>query len=114
MAKPLSEEDIKKISKLPAVKKVTEAGRIYYSEEFQEHFLEEYSAHGKPTRIFREAGLTPELIGYKRIERDRPLEGKGAEGSGGHLKRLPIIFCDFQMLMQDVIRIRDGKEAACQ
>ena len=95
MAKPLSKEDIKKISKLPAVKKVTEAGRIYYSEEFQEHFLEEYSAHGKPTRIFREAGLTP-------------------EGSGGHLKRLPIIFCDFQMLMQDVIRIRDGKEAACQ
>ncbi len=69
MAKPLSKEDIKKISKLPAVKKVTEAGRIYYREEFQEHFLEEYSAHGKPTRIFREAGLTPKLIGYKRIER---------------------------------------------
>ena len=69
MATPLSEENIKRLRKLPAVKNVTKHGRIYYTQEFQKHFLEEHAKGAKPVNLFREAGLGPEIIGYKRIER---------------------------------------------
>lgn len=54
--------------KLKAVKKVTPK-RLYYTEGFQRHAIEQYKAGEPPSRIFRRAGLHPQLIGYKRIER---------------------------------------------
>ncbi len=54
--------------KLKAVKKVTPK-RLYYTEGFQRHAIEQYKAGETPSRIFLRAGLHPQLIGYKRIER---------------------------------------------
>lgn len=69
MPRELSEEALKVLHESPAVKNVTESGRIYYTTEFRDHFLKEYAKCRKPTKIFRDVGLTPELIGRKRIER---------------------------------------------
>ncbi|MBS5334712.1 MAG: hypothetical protein DBY08_00045 [Clostridiales bacterium] len=43
--------------------------RINYADSFKESFLLKMEAGMKPTGIFREAGLPPELIGRKRIEK---------------------------------------------
>lgn len=53
---------------LPAVDMVTSV-RIYYTDEFRREVMRRYEAGGSPTEIFREAGLDPKIIGYKRIER---------------------------------------------
>lgn len=56
------------LSSLPAVKNVS-ATRIKYEEWFRTECMCRYDAGESPVAIFREAGLDPELIGYKRIER---------------------------------------------
>lgn len=56
------------LRKLPAVANVTH-DRITYSDTFRHVCVIRYLAGESPTKIFREAGLPPELIGYKRIER---------------------------------------------
>lgn len=56
------------LSRLPAVSRVR-GNRIFYAEEFRERALRDYMAGGSPVEIFRRAGMGPELIGYKRIER---------------------------------------------
>lgn len=43
--------------------------RITYSDAFKQVCTIRYLAGESPTKIFREAGLPPELVGYKRIER---------------------------------------------
>lgn len=53
---------------LPAVANVSK-DRITYSNAFKQVCVIRYLAGESPTKIFREAGLPPELIGYKRIER---------------------------------------------
>lgn len=53
---------------LPAVRSAT-ANRIEYSEDFQRDCMERYAKGDSPVKMFREAGLGPEIIGYKRIER---------------------------------------------
>lgn len=42
---------------------------IKYADSFKESFLLKIEEGMKPTGIFREAGLPPELIGRKRIEK---------------------------------------------
>lgn len=69
MPRELSEEAFRILHKSPAVKNVTEPGCIYHTTEFRDHFLKEYAKCHKTTKIFRDVGLTPELIGRKRIER---------------------------------------------
>lgn len=69
MSTPLSEEVRRELCKLPAVEKISPAGRITYTEAFRRHFLEEYAKDPHPTRIFTDAGLSPKMIGHKRIER---------------------------------------------
>lgn len=39
MPRELSEEALKVLHESPAVKNVTESGRIYYTTEFRDHFL---------------------------------------------------------------------------
>ena len=53
---------------LPAVETVRE-GRIFYSDEFKRECMRRYHEGDRPVVIFQDAGLYPELIGGKRIER---------------------------------------------
>lgn len=63
-----SPEEIEYLRSLPAVAEATST-RIIYAEEFKQHCVRELRRGNSPVRIFREAGLDPALIGYKRIER---------------------------------------------
>ena len=67
----------KYLGSLDAVESVTQY-RICYSKEFRDDCMRRYAEGGSPAAIFREAGLDPKIIGYKRVERciarmeDRP------------------------------------------
>lgn len=63
-----SSEEIQLLRGLAAVSNVTQ-DRITYSDTFKQVCTIRYLAGESPTKIFREAGLPPDLIGYKRIER---------------------------------------------
>ena len=63
-----SDEEIQLLRRLPAVANVTR-NRITYSDAFKQVCTIRYLAGESPTKIFREAGLPPDLVGYKRIER---------------------------------------------
>lgn len=56
------------LESLPAVAAVTDDA-ISYSPEFRNQCMERYYAGESPAAIFREAGLDPAFIGYKRVER---------------------------------------------
>ena len=62
-----SSEEIQLLRGLPAVANVTQ-DRITYSDTFKQVCTIRYLAGESPTKIFREAGLPPDLVGYKRIE----------------------------------------------
>ncbi|MBT1170974.1 hypothetical protein [Bifidobacterium sp. SO4] len=53
---------------LPAVARA-DARRIVYADWFRDEVMRRYGEGVPPTVVFREAGLAPELIGSKRIER---------------------------------------------
>lgn len=61
-------EELQMLRDLPAVANVSK-DRITYSNAFKQVCVIRCLAGESPTKIFREAGLPPELIGYKRIER---------------------------------------------
>lgn len=63
-----SDEEIQLLRGLPAVANVTR-NRITYADSFKQMCTIRYLTGESPTKIFREAGLPPDLIGYKRIER---------------------------------------------
>lgn len=63
-----TKEQIAYLESLPAVDRATET-RITYADAFKRQCLERYSRGASPTALFREAGLDPKLVGYKRIER---------------------------------------------
>ena len=63
-----SAQEIEYLRSVPAVLNVT-ANRITYTDSFKSACLERYLDGESPVRMFREAGMPPELIGYKRIER---------------------------------------------
>ena len=65
---PFSMDELQMLRDLPAVANVSK-DRITYSNAFKQVCVIRYLAGESPTKIFREAGLPPELIGYKRIER---------------------------------------------
>ena len=56
------------LESLPAVSRVT-ATRIHYTDAFRDECLRRYRNGEHPVDLFRQAGLDPKLIGYKRIER---------------------------------------------
>lgn len=64
----LTQEERTILESNPNVIKVTETS-IVYSNEFKEHFIEEYALGKKPRDIFIEAGFDPYILGTKRIER---------------------------------------------
>lgn len=61
-------DELQMLRDLPAVANVSK-DRITYSNAFKQVCVIRYLAGESPVKIFREAGLPPELIGYKRIER---------------------------------------------
>ena len=63
-----SPEEIKYLKSLSAVAEAT-AKRITYTDDFKRYCVVHYNEGASPVRMFREAGLDPALIGYKRIER---------------------------------------------
>ena len=63
-----SPEEVAYLKTLPAVAEAT-SRRITYSEAFKQSCMRRYRAGESPVKLFREAGLDPALIGYKRIER---------------------------------------------
>lgn len=63
-----SEEERAYLESLPAVRRVRD-GRIYYERRFRDACVKRYLAGESPVAMFREAGLSPVMIGYKRIER---------------------------------------------
>lgn len=63
-----SPEEIKYLKSLSAVAEAT-AKRITYTDDFKRYCVVHYNEGASPVRMFREAGLNPALIGYKRIER---------------------------------------------
>lgn len=66
----LTAEDLEILSKNQCIEKIVGDGtRIVWKESFKQHFVDEYIAGKPPIEIFNEAGLTSQLLGYKRIER---------------------------------------------
>ena len=63
-----SPDEIKYLKSLPAVAEAT-SKRITYTDDFTRYCVTRYNKGASPVRLFREAGLDPALIGYKRIER---------------------------------------------
>lgn len=61
-------EQIRYLESLPAVESVTPS-RVFYTDEFRDDCLRQYALGRRPVSIFRDAGLDPRLVGYKRIER---------------------------------------------
>ena len=57
------------LQSLAAVDAVDGRSRIHYADWFRVGCMRRYRAGEKPVDLFREAGLDPKLIGYKRIER---------------------------------------------
>lgn len=52
------------------VKNVSSNGeKIYYTSEFREYAIARYESGDSPSAIFRDKGIGPEIIGYKRVER---------------------------------------------
>ena len=54
---------------LAAVDKVDASSRIHYADWFRADCMRRYRAGERPVALFRQAGLDPKLVGYKRIER---------------------------------------------
>lgn len=61
-------EEVAYLKELPAVAEATPR-RIIYAEDFKMRCMQRYKNGESPVKLFREAGLDPALIGYKRIER---------------------------------------------
>lgn len=76
-------EQVRYLESLPAVRCVRN-GRIRYTGRFRDECMRRYAAGERPTAIFREAGLPPELVGYKRIER-----AFARWREAGHMRALP-------------------------
>lgn len=68
MTKRFSINERAYLRQLPAISNVTE-NRIMYTKAFRNECMRRYLAGESATAVFREAGMPPELIGHKRIER---------------------------------------------
>lgn len=67
--KRFNQTEIEYLESLPAVESVTE-NRITYSREFQISCMSRYLQGERPSAIFTSAGLSPLVVGKKRVERN--------------------------------------------
>jgi hypothetical protein len=113
-----SPEEIKYLKSLPAVAEAT-AKRITYTDDFKRYCVVHYNEGASPVRMFREAGLDPALIGYKRIERciarwrENPDELSAVDSRTARLERIEE---EIKYLEQQAkkIRLAEDKEASKQ
>lgn len=80
------------LASLPAVESVS-ASHIRYADSFRIEVMCRYNAGESPAAIFREAGLDPKLIGYKRIERCIARWKKQEERDRRNSKRVAATTC---------------------
>ncbi|NMM97699.1 HTH domain-containing protein [Bifidobacterium olomucense] len=78
-----TDEERRYLRSLAAVSRVTET-RITYTMAFREECMRRYWNGESSTKIFREAGLGPEIIGHKRIERCIARWRNDGVASGAH------------------------------
>ena len=113
-----SPEEIKYLKSLSAVAEAT-AKRITYTDDFKRYCVVHYNEGASPVRMFREAGLDPALIGYKRIERciarwrENPDELSAVDSRTARLERIEE---EIKYLEQQAkkIRLAEDKEASKQ
>ena len=60
-------EQMMELEKNPYVRKASEKS-ITYTDEFKEHFIEEYQRGKLPSQILREAGFDPKMLGQDRVD----------------------------------------------
>ena len=65
----LTAEEIDILRHNPNVAAVEHGRYVWYTLDFKKRFIKEYKSGKPPTRIFREAGLDPKILGTKRIEK---------------------------------------------
>ena len=67
--KKLDRETVDYLRTLPEIVRRLQGGRIYYTNSFRTQATARYAMGDRPVDIFRDNGIGPEVIGYKRIER---------------------------------------------
>lgn len=70
--KKLDRETVNYLRALPEIVRRVQGGRIYYTNSFRAQATARYAMGDLPVDIFRDNGIGPEVIGYKRIERLSP------------------------------------------
>lgn len=81
-ARAFTDEERAYLLSLPAVTSV-KGNRITYSQAFRHQCMERYRAGESPSALFSEAGLDPDLIGHKRIERAFARWRRGGRAESG-------------------------------
>ena len=112
-----SRAEIEYLRTLPSIDAVTDS-RITYAREFQIDCMRRYLQGEKPTAIFISAGLSPSVIGHKRIERniarwkrDEDIMRKAAEEPEPHdtsevpLGKIQSLVCQVMVLSDRVDKL---------
>ena len=68
--KKLDRETVDYLRTLPEIVRRVQGGRIYYTNSFRAQATARYAVGDRPVDIFRDNGIGPEVIGYKRIEEE--------------------------------------------
>lgn len=121
--KKLDRETVDYLRTLPEIVHRVQGGRIYYTNSFRTQATARYAMGDRPVDIFRDNGIGPEVIGYKRIERciarwkENPDELSTVDSRTSRLKsRLKRIEEEIKYLEQQAkkIRLAEDKEASKQ
>lgn len=117
--KKLDRETINYLRALPEIVRRVQGGRIYYTNFFRVQATARYAMGDRPVDIFRDNGIGPEVIGYKRIERciarwrENPAELSSVDSRTARLERIEK---EIKYLEQRAkkIRLAEDKEASKQ
>ena len=117
--KKLDRETVDYLRTLPEIVRRVQGGRIYYTNSFRTQATARYAMGDRPVDIFRDNGIGPEVIGYKRIERciarwkENPDELSTVDSRTSRLKRIEE---EIKYLEQQAkkIRLAEDKEASKQ
>lgn len=117
--KKLDRETVDYLRTLPEIVRRVQGGRIYYTNSFRTQATACYAMGDRPVDIFRDNGIGPEVIGYKRIERciarwkENPDELSTVDSRTSRLKRIEE---EIKYLEQQAkkIRLAEDKEASKQ
>ena len=117
--KKLDRETVNYLRALPEIVRRVQGGRIYYTNSFRTQATARYAMGDRPVDIFRDNGIGPEVIGYKRIERciarwrENPDELSAVDSRTARLERIEE---EIKYLEQQAkkIRLAEDKEVSKQ